>query len=152
MIDPGLAFGTGAHATTRLCLELLQELPRGSLLDVGCGSGVLAIAAGKLGFRPLVALDVDAQAVEATAANARANGVEVDVSLADAALAALPETEIAVANLSAAALEHVAPRLCSRLLVASGYLRSDHPALLGYRPLARRTRAGWAADLLRRDE
>ena len=59
VIDPGRAFGTGAHATTRLCVELLPELERGSVLDIGCGSGVLAIAAGKLGFGPVVAVDSD---------------------------------------------------------------------------------------------
>ena len=65
VIDPGRAFGTGGHATTRLCLELLHELERGSFVDVGCGSGVLAIAAAKLGFGPVVALDLDEAAVEA---------------------------------------------------------------------------------------
>jgi ribosomal protein L11 methyltransferase len=78
-IDPGRAFGTGAHPTTRLCLELLLDLePRGSLTDLGCGSGVLAIAAARLGFRPVVALDSDRGAVEATLANARANGVALE--------------------------------------------------------------------------
>src|SRR5204863_8006533 len=83
VVDPGRAFGTGAHPTTRLCLELLLELPRGSLVDVGCGSGVLAIAGVKLGFAPVVAVDTDAEAVEATRANAQANDVGVDARLAD---------------------------------------------------------------------
>src|SRR3954463_15412871 len=70
VIDPGQAFGTGAHATTRLCLELLLGLaPGGPLLDVGCGSGVLAIAAAKLGWAPVVGLDHDGEAVAATRAN-----------------------------------------------------------------------------------
>ena len=60
VIDPGRAFGTGAHATTRLCIELLAELEPGSLLDVGTGSGIVAIAAAKLGFSPVLAVDVDA--------------------------------------------------------------------------------------------
>ena len=76
VIDPGQAFGTGAHHTTRLCLELLLELePGGALADWGCGSGVLAIAAARLGCDPVLACDSDPVAVEATRANAAANGV-----------------------------------------------------------------------------
>ena len=79
VIDPGRAFGTGAHPTTRLCLELLLEIhPAGALIDLGCGSGVLAIAAAKLGFAPVSAFDHDRLAVEATRGNARANGVALD--------------------------------------------------------------------------
>ena len=74
VIDPGRAFGTGSHPTTRLCLELMLELePKGSFADLGCGSGVLAIAAAKLGFEPVAAFDSDAAAIEATLANARDN-------------------------------------------------------------------------------
>src|SRR5262249_24245960 len=73
VIAPGRAFGTGAHATTRLTLELLQTIEPGSLLDVGCGSGVLSIAAAKLGFAPVLAVDLDDAAVEATLANADVN-------------------------------------------------------------------------------
>ena len=90
VIDPGRAFGTGAHETTRLCLELLLELDRGSFLDVGCGSGVLAIAAARLGFAPVVALDVDESAVDATRRNAKANGVDLNVERADATSDSLP--------------------------------------------------------------
>ena len=82
MIDPGRAFGTGAHPTTRLTLELLQEQPPGSLLDVGCGSGVLSIAAAKLGFAPIVAVDVDPVAVAVTRENAATNAVSVDAQAA----------------------------------------------------------------------
>src|SRR4051794_23880807 len=79
VIDPGQAFGTGSHPTTRLCLELLLELePGGSFADLGCGSGVLAIAAAKLGFGPVVALDSDRAAVTATERNARDNAVALD--------------------------------------------------------------------------
>ncbi len=75
VIDPGRAFGTGAHPTTRLSLELLQELEPGALLDVGCGSGVLSIAAAKLGFEPVIAIDIDDVAIEVTRANADVNDV-----------------------------------------------------------------------------
>ena len=75
MIDPGQAFGTGAHHTTRLCLELLLELePAGALADWGCGTGVLAIAAARLGWDPVLACDWDAASVAATRANAAVNG------------------------------------------------------------------------------
>src|SRR3954467_12170417 len=76
VIDPGQAFGTGTHPTTAMCLELLLELKaEGSFADLGCGSGVLAIAAAKLGFQPVAAIDAERQAIEATRANALANGV-----------------------------------------------------------------------------
>ena len=80
VIDPGLAFGTGAHATTRLCIELLAKSRRGSLLDIGCGSGVLSIAAARLGFDPIRAVDNDPVAVETAIANADVNGVEIEAS------------------------------------------------------------------------
>ena len=89
VIDPGLAFGTGAHPTTQLCLELIQPLERSSLLDIGSGSGVLAIAACKLGYEPVVAIDDDEVAVAATKLNAEANGVPVEAALLDAAGGAL---------------------------------------------------------------
>lgn len=152
VIDPGCAFGTGSHATTRLCLELLQGLRRTSLLDVGCGSGVLSIAAAKLGFAPVIALDQDAQAVEATVANAVANGVEVEVRLADALHERLPETEVAVGNITLAAIEALAARLVSEVVVTSGYLLSEEPSVPGFTRVDRRQHEGWAADLLVRDE
>ena len=150
MIDPGRAFGTGAHPTTRLALELLGELEPGSLLDVGCGSGVLAIAAAKLGFGPVVALDNDDTAVETTPANAVANGVAVDARVADALADPLPAAEIAVANVTLAVVEQLAPRLDVRLFVASGYLERDEPVLDGWERRDRRTADGWAADLFER--
>lgn len=95
VIDPAQAFGTGAHATTRLCLELVLELAtlglaRGPLLDVGTGSGVLAIAAARLGFAPVVALDHDPQSVEAARANAAANDVGIEVERFDLRAQRLP--------------------------------------------------------------
>jgi ribosomal protein L11 methyltransferase len=150
VIDPGRAFGTGAHATTRLCLELLLERPRTSLADLGCGSGVLAIAAAKLGFRPVTALDVDPVALQAAAANAAANGVTIELAAADLLDAPLPEAEVAVANLELAPVERLARRLSSRTLIASGYLASDTPVLGGWRLCERREAEGWAAERFER--
>jgi ribosomal protein L11 methyltransferase len=146
-IDPGRAFGTGAHETTRLSLELLLELPRGSLLDVGCGSGVLAIAAAKLGFAPVRAIDVERAAVEETLRNARANGVDIDVERADALIDPVPRTDVAVANILLPAVEALAPLLEAALLVTSGYFRDERPQLAGYVHRGRREGERWAADL-----
>jgi ribosomal protein L11 methyltransferase len=148
VIDPGLAFGTGAHPTTRLGLELLQELEPGSLLDVGCGSGVLSIAAAKLGFGPVLAVDVDAAAVETTLANASANGVELLARRADALIDELPPAEVAVANVSLDVVERLVSRLAVGRAVTSGYLTADVPYVPGWRCADRRERDGWAADLL----
>ena len=150
VIDPGRAFGTGAHETTRLCLELLLALDRGSLVDVGCGSGVLAIAAARLGYRPVLALDHDGTAIAAARENAAANGVRIDLRLADALRDDLSLADVAVANLSLAAVEALAPRLDVVRLVTSGYLASARPALAGFDFVERRSRGGWAADLWRR--
>jgi len=86
MLDPGLAFGTGAHATTRLCLAWLAKnvVPGVSMLDYGCGSGILAIAAAKLGAEPVVGVDIDPLAIRASAENANMNCVRVDVMHVDA--------------------------------------------------------------------
>lgn len=150
VLDPGRAFGTGAHPTTRLCLELLLELEPGGLVDVGCGSGVLAVAAAKLGFGPVVALDEDAVAVEVARLNAAANGVDVEVRLADALAEPLPVVETAVANIAREPAERVAERFGGRLVVASGYLVPECPAPAGWRAVGRREAEGWAADLLAR--
>jgi ribosomal protein L11 methyltransferase len=147
VIDPGRAFGTGAHATTRLCLELLVQLPRSSLLDVGCGSGVLAIAAARLGFAPVVALDVDPLAVEATQANTVVNGVAVETMLVDATTEPLPRTAAAVANISFEAVSELVPRLVCERLVTSGYLVSNRLRLPGFASRRRLEDEGWAADL-----
>jgi ribosomal protein L11 methyltransferase len=147
VIDPGRAFGTGSHATTRLCLELLLELTRGSLLDVGCGSGVLAIAAAKLGFDPVYAIDLDQQAIEATLRNAEANGAKVEAWVADALVDAMPAAEAAVVNVALEVDRPVGARLdCSRV-ITSGYLASEAPDLPRYRRESRREAEGWAADL-----
>jgi ribosomal protein L11 methyltransferase len=147
VIDPGRAFGTGGHPTTRLCLELLEAEERGSVLDIGCGSGVLSIAAAKLGFGPIAAVDVDAQAIEATERNAAENGVEIDVRRADLRDGELPETALTLANITGDAVEELAPHLRSARLITSGYLVFDEPRVAGYRAERRLEEAGWAADL-----
>jgi ribosomal protein L11 methyltransferase len=148
VIDPGRAFGTGAHPTTQLCLELMLELPPGSLLDVGSGSGVLAVAASLLGHAPVLAVDVELPAVESTRENAACNDVALEARLVDAG-EPLPRTDAAVANISLAAVRELPGRISAPLLVTSGYLVSERPALAGYEAVGRRARDGWAADLHR---
>jgi ribosomal protein L11 methyltransferase len=145
VIDPGRAFGTGAHATTRLCLELLQELEPTSLLDVGCGSGVLSVAAAKLGFAPVHAVDVDEVALETTSSNAVANGVAVAVGTE------LQSAKLAVMNIALDVVERMLLELPVELAITSGYLERDEVQVDGWRASTRRVRDGWAADLLVRD-
>ncbi|HUH40104.1 MAG TPA: 50S ribosomal protein L11 methyltransferase [Castellaniella sp.] len=120
-LDPGLAFGTGSHPTTHLCLEWLSEHIQGgeTVLDYGCGSGILAIAASKLGAAHVVAVDIDEQAVLATRQNAEANQVHVHASLPDG----LPEgrSQIVVANILSNPLKVLAPMLAGRV-AAGGHL------------------------------
>ena len=112
-IDPGLAFGTGSHATTRLVLRFLEQQIRGGerVLDYGCGSGVLGIAAAKLGAAGVVAIDIDPQAVVVTHENSRANGVRIDASLPEALPAG--RYDVIVANILAQPLIELAPTLAS---------------------------------------
>lgn len=155
VIDPGRAFGTGSHPTTRLCLELLLETERtGSFADLGCGSGVLAIAAAKLGFAPVAAFDSDAGAIEATRENARDNGVALDrVERWDLRRDAPPSALTVTANLMRPLLLQLAPRLeRPEALIVSGLL--DHEAgevVAAFAPLLERRRLsdkGWTALLL----
>ena len=152
VIEPGRAFGTGAHPTTRLCIELLGEVPRGSLLDVGCGSGVLAIAGAKLGFAPIYAADHDPVAVEAAIANAAANGVDIQPQVADAHAGELLDAATTVANLTLDDVRKLAPRVRSPRLVTSGYLATDSLNLEGRARVRRATLDGWAADVWERAE
>jgi ribosomal protein L11 methyltransferase len=152
VIDPGRAFGTGAHATTRLCIEFLSELQPGSLLDVGTGSGIVAIAAAKLGFSPVLGVDEDAAAAEAASSNAALNGVTIEVRIADATTGELPTVDVAIANISLDLIESLVPRLAARSIVTSGYLASDEPDFGSFARCERRVRNGWAADLLERAE
>jgi ribosomal protein L11 methyltransferase len=158
VIDPAQAFGTGSHATTRLCLELLLDLPEpaGPLLDLGCGSGVLAIAAAKLGFDPVGAVDYDPLSVEATRENAAANGVVLDVARCDLREDAIPVAPTVLANLLRPLLLDCATRLAEppRTLIASGLLTHEADEIAtafachGLRERDRRERGEWAALLL----
>jgi ribosomal protein L11 methyltransferase len=149
VVDPGRAFGTGAHPTTRASIELLAQLERGSLLDAGCGSGVVAVAAVRLGFAPVRAVDLDEVAVHVAAQTARANRVDVDVSLADVLVDQLPAVDVVVANIELAVVEPLLHRVPARLAVTSGYLASEAPGAAGWVSVARLELDGWAADVLR---
>ena len=150
IVDPGRAFGTGAHPTTRACIQALAGLGRGSLLDAGCGSGVVSVAAARLGFAPVHAVDSDEIAVQVAAETARANRVDVSVARADVLAAELPTTDVAVANIELGVVEPLLRRLRSSLVVTSGYYASDVPRVEGWTPVDRLEVEGWAADVLAR--
>ena len=155
VIDPGQAFGTGSHATTRMCLELMLTLaPGGSFADLGCGSGVLAIAAAKLGFSPVRAVDFERPSVEAARENAAANGVTIEVARADLRREAPPAADVVAANLLRSLLLELPARMAQappRALVASGLLceEADEAAAafapLGLRERGRLESGDWAA-------
>jgi ribosomal protein L11 methyltransferase len=169
VIDPGQAFGTGGHATTRMCLELLLELTafhdggRGRLLDVGTGSGVLAIAAVRLGYGPVLALDHDRASVTAAIENARANGVAIEVRQFDLRREPLPDVAsegavvppVILANLVRPLLLDLARSIDSpppQDLIASGLLCEEVDQVarafvdrLGLRERERRESGEWAA-------
>lgn len=171
VVDPGQAFGTGAHATTRLCLELLLELAaheraRGALLDVGTGSGVLAIAAARLGFAPVLALDHERESVEAARENAIVNDAEIEVRRFDLRSEALPwpgspsaspRETVVMANLLLPLLLELSRTMEQppEHLIASGLLCAQvdevidaFGARLGLRERARREGGEWAATWL----
>jgi ribosomal protein L11 methyltransferase len=172
VIDPGQAFGTGAHATTRLCLELLLELAasepaRGALLDVGTGSGVLAIAAAGLGYAPVVALDNEHESVAAASANAAVNDAAIEVRHLDLRSQELPwppspaggvpgspQTPVVLANLLRPLLLELAATLpeAPAHLIAGGLLAGEVDEVadafagrLGLSVRERRERGEWAA-------
>lgn len=165
VVNPGRAFGTGAHPTTRLCLELLLELEqageaRGGLADLGTGSGVLAIAAANLGWKPVRGCDHEPASLRAAAANAAANGVELELSEVNLREQPPPAAPTAVANLTAPLLLEVAAQISSTAppatVVCSGLLPSEADrvsgafAAAGLDEAERRREGDWAALLLRR--
>ena len=136
ILDPGMAFGTGSHPTTRLCLEWLERnVGAGdSILDYGCGSGILAIAAARLGAASVAGVDIDPQAVEAAKANAERNGVSA--SFADSAEPVAGEYDLVVANILSNPLRVLAPAICAHVrsggrLALSGILREQAEEIIG---------------------
>jgi ribosomal protein L11 methyltransferase len=159
-IDPGMAFGTAQHATTRSCLTLLAGLPAGgALLDAGCGSGVLSVAARRLGFDPVTAVDLDPLCVEATVANARRNGVALTVARRAIGADRLPAAPTVVANLTGTVLRTLAaalPAPAPRHLIASGMRPEEVDGVAaafappGFAIAERIDEDGWATVLLAR--
>jgi len=159
-LDPGLAFGTGTHPTTRMCLRwIAQHAPVGPrVLDYGCGSGILAIGAARFGGVAIDAVDIDPAAVEATLANAKANGVQLSAGLPDQVSG---EYQVVLANILATPLKMLAPLLCSRVaaggtLVLAGILERQADELrAAYAPALALEVAdredGWVLMTARRD-
>jgi len=130
ILDPGMAFGTGSHPTTRLCLEWLERNVSAdcSVLDYGCGSGILAIAAARLGAGRVAGVDIDPLAVDAARANAERNGVTA--LFADSAMPVAGEYDVVVANILSNPLRVLAPAICAHVrsggrLALSGILREQ---------------------------
>jgi ribosomal protein L11 methyltransferase len=155
-LDPGLAFGTGTHPTTALCLEWLdgQEIAGRTVIDYGCGSGILAIAAARLGAGPVVAMDIDPQALIATGENAERNGVAARITVTGDPSLAAGSADLLLANILAGPLVELAPRFAQALrpgglLALSGLLLGQADTVTSaYRPwfdiATAATRDGWA--------
>jgi ribosomal protein L11 methyltransferase len=154
VIDPGVFFGAGTHATTQLCLALLQEIePAGALCDWGAGTGVLAIAAARLGWEPVTAVEVDPGALEAISLNAAANHVGVTTRWLNLAASPAPWAPVVTANLTRELLLDVAALIerPPELLIASGLLVGEVDevvAAFGLREQERREQGEWAAVVL----
>lgn len=156
-LDPGLAFGTGTHPTTALCLEWLDAHPPidGEVVDYGCGSGVLALAAARLGARRVQCFDIDPQALLATHENAAANGLERQIRPCAAAEALEPPVALLMANILCAPLVALAPRFAALVatdgaVLLAGLLEPDADEVIAayapwfaLKPFA--TREGWVA-------
>ncbi|HYI75332.1 MAG TPA: 50S ribosomal protein L11 methyltransferase [Gaiellaceae bacterium] len=148
VVDPGRAFGTGAHPTTRATIEALARLDRGSVLDAGCGSGVTSVAAVRLGFAPVTAVDLDEVAVAVAAETAQRNDVRIDVFQADVLRDELPHVDVVVANIELAVVERLLDRVPAAVAVTSGYFADDAPRSASWTPVDRLEIEGWAADVL----
>jgi ribosomal protein L11 methyltransferase len=157
VIDPGASFGAGTHVSTQLCLRLLLEAePGGGLCDWGAGSGILAVAAARLGWGPVTAVELEPDALPVIRANAAANGVAVEAVAADLRSDPVPWCPAVTANLTAALHEVVAARLARppEWLVAAGMLRTDAAAVAaaywrhGLRERERLVEGEWAAVVL----
>ena len=167
VLDPGMAFGTGKHETTHACLEYIDELaPVASFLDMGCGSGILSIAAAKLGCRVVKGFDVDQEAVDASRENAARNGVSVTFerfALGRAPTAVpsdpSPAHALVAANILGPLLirfaDEIVPYVGDKLIV-SGILTALYPEVLGaylsrgFREISRKTLGEWTTGLLAR--
>lgn len=165
--DPGLAFGTGRHETTKACLQYIDELapatnrePRTSFLDMGCGSGILSIAAAKLGYAPVRGFDVDPDAVAASRENAAKNGVEAEFfrhALGGRGQGPLESADLVVANILGPLLIRFAGEIVpcvKRHLVVSGILNELYPEVLAayearsFREVSSKTIGEWTTGLL----
>ena len=159
-LDPGLAFGTGSHPTTRLCMEWLEEhAPKNlSVLDYGCGSGILAMVAKKLGAAKVIGVDIDPQAIESAQYNAERNTCEIEYALPEAFGEAHPASEkfdVVVANILSSPLKLMAPMLAGRVaaggsLILSGVLaRQAEEVAAAYAPFIQLSvwaeHEGWVA-------
>jgi ribosomal protein L11 methyltransferase len=159
--SPAGAFGTGAHPTTRMCLELRLELvPGGAFADLGCGAGALALAAARLGWAPVFAVDHEERSVEWTRRNAERNGLEVEVVQADLTAVPPPPAPTLAANVPPEVHRSIAAGLSplTAVVLVSGVVESELADVLaayaaaGLAPLHRLGGAGWQALLLERND
>jgi ribosomal protein L11 methyltransferase len=162
--DPGMAFGTGKHETTKACLQYIDECAKdgGTFLDMGCGSGILSIAAAMLGYKDVSAFDVDQEAVDATIENSEKNNVEVTCfkyALGSKVKRALPMADLVAANILGPLLIRFADEICaavSKRIIISGILTELYPEVLaafndrGLKEVSRKTIGEWTTGLLER--
>jgi ribosomal protein L11 methyltransferase len=152
VIDPGVYFGAGTHPTTQLCLALLQETrPSGPLCDWGAGTGVLAVAAARLGFEPVTAVELEPSALEAISVNAAANRVAVTTRWLDLTTTPAPWAPTVVANLPGTVLREVLIERPPELMIAAGMLAREAGEIahvFGLREQERREHGEWAAVVL----